>query len=120
MKIERFEDLEIWKEARELCRFVFQITSKELFLKGFRFGNQKRALSGSIMDNIAEGFNRGGNKEFIQFLFIAKGSSAETKSQVYRAFNMKYLSEEMKNELLGKTELISKRIGSLILHLKGL
>ena len=104
--IKRFEDLNIWKDARELCRFIFQITSRDPFQKDYRFGSaelhfvpvrdQIRASCGSIMDNIA----------------------AETKSQVYRAYDMKYLSEEEQNDLLDKTERISKRIGSLIQHLK--
>lgn len=90
MKIDRFEDLEIWKEARELCKFVFELTSIEIFNKDFKFRDQIRSSSGSIMDNIAEGFERGGNKEFIQFLYISKGSCGETRSQAYRAFDFKY------------------------------
>jgi four helix bundle protein len=61
MKIDRFEDLEIWKTARELCKFVFELTSKEIFNKDFKLRDQIRASSGSTMDNIAEGFERGGN-----------------------------------------------------------
>ena len=94
MKIERFEDLEIWQEARDLCKFVFSITLSDAFKKDFKFRDQIRASSGSIMDNIAEGFERGGNKEFIQFLYIAKGSCGETRSQSYRAFDFQYLSNE--------------------------
>ena len=89
MKIERFEDLEIWQEARELCKYIFFITSSDPFNKDYKFRDQIRASSGSIMDNIAEGFERGGNKEFGQFLFIAKGSCAEVRSQSYRAFDFK-------------------------------
>lgn len=65
MTINNFEDLEIWKEARELCKIIFKMTSKEPFNKDFRFRDQIRAASGSIMDNIAEGFDRDGRKEFI-------------------------------------------------------
>lgn len=72
MKIERFEDLEIWQEARELCKFIYEITEKEPFCKDYKLRDQIRSSSGSIMDNIAEGFERGGNKEFIQFLSVSQ------------------------------------------------
>jgi len=118
MKIERFEDLEIWQEARELCKFVFSITLSDAFKKDFKFRDQIRASSGSIMDNIAEGFERGGNKEFMQFLYIAKGSCGETRSQSYRAFDFQYLSNEEHALLLEKATNLSKRISSFITYLK--
>ena len=118
MKIEEFEDLEIWQVARELCKFVFSITLSDAFKKDFKFRDQIRASSGSIMDNIAEGFERGGNKEFIQFLFIAKGSCGETRSQSYRAFDFQYLSNEEYALLSEKTTNLSKRISSFITYLK--
>ena len=119
MKIERFEDLEIWKDARELCKYVFKITSHEPFSKDYKFRDQIRSSSGSVMDNIAEGFGRGGNKEFINFLSIAKGSNDETRSQSYRAFDFDYISEEKLNDLLEQTDKISKKTSSFIKHLKG-
>jgi four helix bundle protein len=91
MKIERFEDLDIWKEARELYSRVFEITSVNPFCNDFKFRDQIRASSGSVMDNIAEGFERGGNKEFMQFLSVAKGSCGEVRSQSYRSFDFKYI-----------------------------
>lgn len=118
MKIERFEDLEIWIEARELCRFIFRITSEGLFSKDFKFRDQIRGSSGSIMDNIAEGFGRGGNKEFINFLSIAKGSDDETRSQSYRAFDFEYITEEILSELLERTDKLSRKISSFIQYLK--
>jgi len=78
LKIQKFEDVDIWQHARTLCQRIFELTSREPFCKDFRFRDQIRASSGSIMDNTAEGFERGGNKEFIQFLAIAKGSCGET------------------------------------------
>src|SRR5450759_5396436 len=99
MKIERFEDLEIWQEARELSRRVFEITSAGPFHNDFKFRDQIRSSAGSVMDNIAEGFERDGNKEFIQFLSVAKGSCGETRSQSYRAFDYKYINQDILDDL---------------------
>ena len=118
MKIERFEDLEIWKEAREICKFVYGVTSRDLFNKDFKFRDQIRASAGSIMDNIAEGFERGGNKEFAQFLYISKGSCGEARSQAYRAFDCKYLSEPELQQLIKITIAESSKIANLIKYLK--
>ena len=118
MKIKRFEDLEIWQEARELCKFISKVTSEGPFSKDFRFRDQVRASSGSTMDNIAEGFDRGGNKEFIQFLSISRGSTAEVRSQSYRAFDEDYINQEELNELLERTDSLSRKTYNLMLHLK--
>jgi four helix bundle protein len=118
MNITSFEDIEIWQEARELCKLVFKITSREPFSKDFRFRDQIRAACGSIMDNIAEGYGRGGNKEFINFLSIAKGSIDEVRSQVYRAYDFNYISKEEQDDLISKTLRISKKSTSFIYYLK--
>jgi len=118
MKVERFEDLEIWQDARELCKIVYDITSLTPFNIDFRFRDQIRASAGSIVDNIAEGFDRGGNKEFYQFLSVAKGSCGEVRSQSYRAFDCKYTTEKQLNDLLERTDKISRKISSLMQHLK--
>jgi four helix bundle protein len=118
MKIERFEDLEIWKDARELYKYVFDLTSKEHFNKDFKFRDQIRSSSGSIMDNIAGGFERGGNKEFIQFLYISKGSCGETRSQCYRAFDQRYIEQQELDILITKTLTQSTKIAILIKYLK--
>jgi len=117
MKIERFEDLEIWKEAREICKVVYEITSREFFNKDFRFRDQIRASAGSIMDNIAEGFERGGNKEFVQFLYYSKGSCGETRSQAHRTFDCKYISESELQQLIKITIAESAKIANLIKYL---
>lgn len=91
--ITRFEDLDAWKKARELCKFIFELTLKSEFSKDFGLVNQIRNASGSGMDNIAEGFERGSNKEFIQFLYISKGSVGEVRSQLHRSLDRKYINE---------------------------
>ena len=117
MKVTRFEELEIWKEARELYKLVFQITSEKPFCNDFRFRDQIRASSGSVSDNIAEGFDRGGNKEFIQFLSISKGSCGEVRNQSYRAFDSSYITKEELDELLNRTDSISRKITNLVKYL---
>ena len=115
--ITKFEDLEIWQEARKLAKEVF-ILSKETDLKtDFRFKEQIKASSGSVMDNIAEGFERDGNLEFRQFLSIAKGSAGETRSQIYRLYDCEYISEEQLKELKNKYEKLSGKIKNFITYL---
>ena len=90
-----FEDLEIWQMARDQANALFQIYSNGEFAKDYALRNQINAAAGSVMDNIAEGFERSGNKEFIQFLIIAKGSNGEEKSQLYRAFDRAYITNRI-------------------------
>jgi four helix bundle protein len=118
MIIKRFEDLEIWQNARELCKVVFRLTSTEPFCNDYKFRDQIRASSGSAMDNIAEGFDRGGNKEFYQFLSVSKGSCGECRSQSYRAFDYSYITEIQLNDLLERTEKLSRKTINLMHHLK--
>ena len=118
MNYSRFEDLPIWQKSRELAKFIFEITSKEPFCKDFKLRDQIRSSSGSVMDNIAEGFERSGNKEFIQFLYIGKGSCGETRSQSYRAFDYKYIDDATLEQMKHKTEEISGEISNFIKYLK--
>jgi four helix bundle protein len=118
MKVENFENLEIWKEARDLCKYIFSLTNKEPFSKDYKLRDQIHGSSGSVMDNIAEGFERDGRREFIQFLSIAKGSCGETRSQSFRAFDFGYIQQEELNNLIDRTERLGKRIGSFINYLK--
>ena len=92
--INEFEDLEIWKTARALANKVFRLTEQEPFARDFRFRDQIRAASGSVMDNTAEGFERSSRLEFINFLSIAKGSSGEVRSQIHRTLDQKYIDEK--------------------------
>ena len=115
--IKRFEDLEIWQLARKLENLVFLEIEKGKLSKDYKLGDQMNASSGSIMDNIAEGFERGGKLEFINFLGIAKGSCAEVRSQLYRLLDRKYIINEKFTELYKLSEEIASMIGGLINYL---
>jgi four helix bundle protein len=88
-RIEKFEDLEVWKNARIICSFVEELFQTTGIGQNYRLRNQMEGSSGSIMDNIAEGFDRDGNRKFHNFLSFSKGSASELKSQTYRAFDKK-------------------------------
>ncbi|KLT70724.1 MULTISPECIES: four helix bundle protein [unclassified Flavobacterium] len=115
--INRFEDLEIWKEARKLAKEIHLISIETELKSDFRFKNQIKASSGSVMDNIAEGFERDGNLEFRQFLSIAKGSAGETRSQLYRAYDFEYISEQKFGILKTDYENLSGKIKNFITYL---
>jgi four helix bundle protein len=116
--IERFEQIEAWKLARELSKEIYWITNNTDLVKDFGLKNQMRDSSGSIMDNIAEGFERGGNKEFVQFLGVSKGSAAEFKSQLYRTLDQNYIDKNKFQELYDYVENICKLIMGLIKYLR--
>lgn len=114
----RFEDIEAWQRARGLTRHVYAVSEREAFANDFGLCNQIRRASVSVMSNIAEGFGRNGNREFIQFLSTAKGSLAEVRSQLYVAFDEGYIEQEDFEELQRKAEEISRLIGGLMRHLR--
>ncbi|SHG63142.1 four helix bundle protein [Chryseobacterium oranimense] len=116
--IRRFEDLEIWQLSRELCKEIYNIIQATDLKNNFKLCSQIDSSSGSIMDNIAEGFERNGTREFIQFLSIAKASCGETRSQLYRVFDRNFISQELFETLLERTETLSKKISSFIKYLK--
>lgn len=115
--IKKFEDLEIWQEARKLSKEIILISKNSELKNDFRFKEQVKSSAGSVMDNIAEGFERDGNLEFRQFLSIAKGSAGETRSQVYRLYDSEYISESTCEKLTSEYEHLSKRIASFISYL---
>ncbi len=107
-----------WKEARLLNQLIRKYVSERKFENDFRLINQILGSAGSIMDNIAEGFERGGNKEFVQFLYFAKGSCAELRSQSFRALDAKFITQSEFDFIYEKTEKISYLIFKLIQYLK--
>ena len=118
MKATCFEDLKIWQEARELSKEIYVISRLPEFSKDYRFVGQITSAAGSIMDNIAEGFERDGNKEFLQFLSIAKGSCGELRSQLYRAYDAGYINEEKFETLVNNIKLLSASIFHFMKNLK--
>lgn len=116
-KVKQFEDLLIWQKAREICKKIHILTQKEGFLKEFTLKNQWKSSTGSIMDNIAEGFERNGDKEFKQFLSIAKASTGEARSQSYRAYDCGYITKEEFNDLYKMLKEESCMIASFMKYL---
>jgi four helix bundle protein len=113
-----FEDIEGWKLGRELTREVYRVSSAAPFSKDFALLNQIRRASVSIMSNIAEGFDRDGNKEFINFLTIAKGSAAEVRAQLYVAVDQNYISNDEFETLSELTNSIGRVLAGLIKYLQ--
>lgn len=115
--ITKFEDLEIWKEARTLSLNVFQATNNTFFSSDLKFRSQIRSAAGSVMDNIAEGFERSSRLEFINFLGIAKGSCGEVKSQLYRALDQGFITDHEFDFLLKGYDKLSANIAGFISYL---
>lgn len=116
--IKQFEDLEIWKLARILAKEVNNLTHHEKFSRDFALKDQIKRSSGSVMDNIAEGFERDGNKEFHQFLSFLKGSCGETRSQLYCALDYRYISVEEFETYSNTCFVLSRKIGNMMEYLR--
>jgi len=117
MTIKRFEDLEIWQQSRELCKKIRAIAETTSLGKDFSLKDQIFRSSGSVMDNIAEGFERDGRKEFINFMYISKGSLGETRSQIHGSFDAKHFNEDIYNGLLIDCLNLSGKISHFISYL---
>jgi len=115
--VQRFEDLEIWQEARRLSKEIIVISNTTELNKDFKLKAQLKNSSGYVMDNIAEGFERNGNGEYRQFLSIEKGSAGEARSQLYRVFDNNYISEEKLTLLIREYEKLSIKIHNFITYL---
>lgn len=117
-KVQRFEDLSIFQQARDLCKEVYTITKDGAFNKDTRFVQQIHAAAGSVMDNIAEGYERDGNKELINFLYIAKGSCGEVRSQIIRASDVGFIDKDTAKKLYNNSLSLGKSISKFITSLK--
>ncbi len=108
--IEKFEDIDAWKLARTLVNYVYTASSRGVFARDFGLKDQIRRAAVSAMSNIAEGFERDGNKEFIQFLSHAKGSCGEVRSQLYVALDQQYIT----NEEFDEAQELSRRVSGAV------
>jgi four helix bundle protein len=118
MSVKQFEDLEVWKDARRLTQAIYRLTKAEKFSKDFALRDQIQRATVSIMSNIAEGFERGGNQEFCQFLYVAKGSCGEVRSQLYIALDQNYVSYNDLDQLTDSYRRLSSMISNFIAYLK--
>ena len=118
MTVQRFEDLKVWQEARVLVSSVYEAARKNAQLaKDYRFRHQITAAAVSVMSNVAEGFSRRSNREFTQFLFIAKGSCAEVQSLLYAALDQGYVTRDQFDAIYRQTDLVARFLSRLITYL---
>jgi four helix bundle protein len=118
MNFRSFEEIESWKKARVFNKNIYSISQQGTFSKDFDLIRQIRRASVSISSNIAEGFERNTDKEFVYFLYVAKASAGEVRSQLYLANDLDYINNEDFNQLKNQVVEISKLIGGLIKYLK--
>jgi four helix bundle protein len=114
----RFEDIEAWQKARELARVVYELSGAARFSRDFVLRDQVRRAAVSIMSNIAEGFERDGNKEFLQFLAMAKGSCGELRSHLCIGLDQQYIAQEQYESVCERAVQVSRMIAGLIRHLR--
>lgn len=116
--IKRFEDIDSWKSSRELTRQIYELTSSEEFCRAFGLKDQIRRACVSILSNIAEGFERGGDREFLQYLAVAKGSCGEVRAQLYVAYDQGYMSQDRFDSLSKTAVEVSSLLSGLMRYLK--
>lgn len=114
----KFEEIMAWQKARELNRKIGKLIDEGRFKRNYRLIDQIEGSAGSIMDNIAEGFERSGNREFLQFLYISKGSCGEFRSQLYRALDRNYFTEQEFTELYQQVREVIVMLQKLIEYLE--
>ena len=117
-KIQRFEDIEAWQNGRDLKRRVYEFSRSVEFAKDFALREQIRRAVISVTANIAEGFERGGNKEFMQFLSTAKGSCGEVRDHLYTALDEKYITKQSFEEAYDSAVRVSRMISGFIAYLQ--
>ena len=117
-QVTSFEDLDAWRRARELVRMVYRVTAQEEFSRDFGLKGQIRRAAVSVLSNIAEGFERGGNREFQQFLSQAKGSAGEVRAQLYVALDAGFLSQQQFDELYSLADETGRIIAGLMRYLE--
>jgi len=117
--IKQFEDLPVWEDARKLTKQVYDITKKNKFKNDFRLKGQIQSSSVSVMSNIAEGFENQSKKQFIRYLFIARGSCGELRSQFYVCYDVGYINDKLMQKLKNEATSISKQCSGLIRYLEG-
>jgi four helix bundle protein len=117
--IQRFEDIEAWKGTRTLTKKIYEITGRPRFSRDFALRDQMRRAAVSVVSNIAEGFSRQTDQEFVQFLYIAKGSMSEVQSQLYVGLDLGYLDESEFSQCYAAADQVARLISGFIKYLKG-
>ena len=115
---QQFEDLHVWQDARTVVRRIYEVSKQRTFRRDFSLCDQIRRAATSTMSNVAEGFERGSRKEFIQFLNVAKGSNGEVRSQLYIALDQEYIDKELFSELRSSILALSRRLAKFIDYLE--
>ncbi len=117
-KINRFEDLQSWQKARQLANYIYDLTEQPKFSKDFKLRDQIQGAAGSVMHNIAEGFDSGTNPEFIRFLKMSRRSASEVQSELYLALDRKYITDENLNTAYSLATESKRLVNGMIAYLR--